>query len=369
MKGWGLLWPLAFQLVLVAYLGWMVRKIKQGKQSQDALLDELVPGTGCRWFRVHVSRPEAFSRRLKWLPFEGCGLLLDDGATVRIVSELRDGQRLDQRMPKQGLQIEWAGNSALTVRSHWLHLKGQGGELMVGADVGMNARASRDATADLFRSLLPGRPLPAQAAGDFAIDKNRAAAITTGVLLALLVLAGIDAMANDHELLSETAFAVVPLFGELAILPLLGILLALPVYWVLRRRRVPTAESAGLTFLLAVAVAVASVPVAKRLDQLLAPAAQPVAYRLVGSALLQPVQPGPPELRFPELKRYWAQFERGSEHSFMLVHGPLGLWQLDRAPLHEKTRSFYAGDDKASHQPAAASAAQSVDAGASSGRL
>ncbi len=365
MKGWSLLWPLAFQMALVAYLGWMVRRIKQGKKSQDALLDQLVPGVGCRWFRVQVSRPAAFARRLKWLPFEGCGLLLDDGNTVRVVADLLDGQRLDLRLPKQDLQIEWASGSAPLARSHWLRMKGGGAEVMVTADVGMNARASRDATADLFRSLLPERPLPAQAGGDFALDKNRAAMITTGVLLSLLVFAGVDAMANDHELMSETAFAVLPLVGELAVLPLLGALAALPLYPLLRRHRVPTAESIGLTLLTALAMALAAVPAAKRLDQLLAPAPHSVVYRLVGSTTLQPKEAGPPVLQFPELKTYWAQFKMGSEHSFMLVHGPLGLWQLDRGPFHEKTRAFYANGEKAA-QASAASAP--IDSAARSGK-
>lgn len=357
MKGL-LWWPVAFQLVLLAFMGWLARRVQLSKQRQNALLDELAPGAGCRWFRVQVSRPETFSRYLKLLPFEGPGLLIDSGEVVRVVADLWNGQRLDQTMPKQSLQIEWAVGSPIATRLQCLRLKGSGSELMVGADVGMNAHASRDATADLFRSLQPGRPLPAQAVGDFALDGNRATAIATGVLFALLFFAGVDAMANDHELLSETVFFAMPMFGELAVLPLVGVLLALPLYPILRRQRVPVAESAGLTLLIALAMALAAVPAAKRLDQLLAPEAQPVAYRLVGDTSLQPLQPGPPAGHFPELKSYWAQFERGSEHSFMLVHGPLGLWQLDRSPLHEKTRAFYGKGEKASQQQQAASASR-----------
>lgn len=353
MKGWAFWLALALQLGLVAWLGWLVHRVRLGKQRQDALLDELAPGEGCRWFRIQVSRPEAFARRLKWLPFEGSGLLLDTGDAVRVVAHLWDGERLDRLMSKAALQIEWAGGNALSNPVHWLRLKGRGDELMVAADVGMNAHASRDGTADLFRALLPGKPLPPLAMGGFALDKNRASAIATGVLLALLIFAGVDAMANDHELLSETPFAVVPLFGDLAVLPLIGVLLALPLFPVLRRHHVPMAESAGVTFLMIIAMAIAAVPFAKRLDQTLAPAAQSAAYRLVGATSLQPVQPGLPALQFPELKEYWAQFERGSEHSFMLVHGPLGLWQLDRGPLNEKTRDFYANGAKASAKPAA----------------
>lgn len=353
MKGWAFWWPLLLQLGLMAWLGWYAYKLRTGKKKQDALLDELAPGAGCRWFRVRVSRPEALARRWKTLPFEGSGLLLDTGDAVRVVADLWDGERLDRLMPRSTLQIAWTGGGILGAGPHWLRLKGSGGELLVAADAGLNAHALRDATADLFRALLPGQPLPPLALGGFALDKNRASAIATGVLLALLLLAGVDAMVNELELLSDTAFVIVPLVGELAVLPLVGLLLALPLYPLLRHRQVPVAESAGLTLLMIIAMALASVPFAKRLDQLLAPPPQARLYRLVGPTSLEPLQPGPPALQFPTLKQYWAQFERGSEHSFLLVHGPLGLWQLDREPLFEKTRAFYAEHDEAPYKPAA----------------
>jgi hypothetical protein len=288
-------------------------------------------------------------------------LLLETFEGVRVVADLWHGERLDRRVPRHALQIEWAGGGALLARPHWLRLKGGGSELMVRADVGMNFQAMRDATADLFRTLSPGRPLPDQAKRGFALEENRATAIASGVLLALLVLVGVDAMANDHELLSETPFFILPLVGELTVLPLLGALLALPLYPVLRWQRAPRAESGGLTCLMIVAMALAAVPVAKRLDQMLAPAARAVAYRLVGGSSLVPVQPGPPSVQFPELKQYWAQFEPGSEHLLMLVHGPLGLWQLDRAPLHEKTRAYYGEHPEAPRQAAASTRSSSAD--------
>lgn len=344
MKGWALWLLLALQLVLVVWTGCVAHRLRLGKQRQDALLDELAPGAGCRWFRVLVSRPEAFARRLKWLPFEGPGLLLDTGDAVRVVANLWSGERLDWLSPRSTLQIERADGGMAGIRSHWLRLKAGGGELMVAADSGMTARALPEATAELFRTLLPGQPLPSLALGGFALDKNRASAIATSVLLALLVFAGVDAMLNEHELLSEALFVV---------LPLLGVLLTLPLFPLLRRHRVPTAESAGVALLMAIAMALAVVPFTKRLDQMLAPTARSVVYRLVGATSLQPLQPGLPALQFPELKEYWAQFEQGSEHAFLLVRGPLGLWQLDRSPLHEKTRAFYASHPQAVPKPSA----------------
>lgn len=45
------------------------------------------------------------------------------------------------------------------------------------------------------------------------------------------------------------------------------------------------------------------------------------------------------------LAEYWAQREPGAGHPFTLLRGNADFWQLDLAPLYERTRGFYATRD------------------------
>lgn len=326
-------------LLMLAYLAWLVRHHRRTKRQQDALLDELAPGLapGQRWFRINLSRPAAFARRLKFLAFEAKGLLIDHGDELQAIAVLPDGARLDRRLAKESLR--WVGNAGIAAGNlHWLQIGAGDEALMITADTGFSALASREATADIVRVLAPRQPLSELARGEFALEKHAATRVAVAVMLGLLLYALGDIAFSEHQLLTRTLHAW---------LPPLAMLLALPLYPLLARRGVPGKEATWLTTLMAIMFSVASVPLAKRLDQALSAGPVATPYRLAHGALLKPVEPGPPDVSLRDVRDYWAQFEPGSIHELDIVHGPLGLWQLDRSRLNALTRDWYRREDAA----------------------
>ncbi|HEY0954066.1 MAG TPA: hypothetical protein VGE36_04865 [Roseateles sp.] len=322
-------------------LGGLLYHQRRTKQQQDALLDELLPGLAPqqRWFRVNVARQPFFARRLRMLSFEAKGLLIDLGEQLRLVAVQRDGARVEWLLPKSPESVRWDGNVGLRAGNlHWLALGVGDQAVMVSADTGLNAVASREATADLLRALLPRQPLAPSARGDFALEKNAASRLVVVVFIALLL-----AVLADHGLSEYQALHAhhVMLLGLLAV-PLWPL-----IYLYLSRRQVPGREALTLVTLLTVLLAVAVPRAALRLDQWLADAAVATPYRLAAGALLQPVQAGPPDVRLRDVSEYWAQFEPGSVHELDIVRGPLGLWQLDRRRLNAVTRAWYLRQDAA----------------------
>lgn len=332
--------------LLFALLGLVVSIVRHQrvtKRRQDGLLQELQPTLGTRrWFRVNVSRPAAYRRIFKWLPFEGKGLLVDEGDQLRLVAVLPGQPRLERLWPRQPQDVRWVGNASLGAGNlHWLAV-GSGDEgLMVCADTGMNALQSREATADILRALRPGEPLAPAALGEFALEKNRTALAVCAVFLVVLCLTLLDMAVSEHELLSPRHLYVIT-----ALLGLCG-LLSCPL---MMARQVPAREALVLSGLLAIALGGGLTRGVLRLDQWLAGGAVATDYRLEGRARLVPVQPGPPAVSLPQVRDYWDQFDPGSVHRLDIVHGPLGLWQLDRRRLNAATRDWYPRSDS----PAAA---------------
>ncbi|HEY1130929.1 MAG TPA: hypothetical protein VGF12_16100 [Roseateles sp.] len=340
------------QLVLFAatlgMLAWVALHQRRTKKHQDALLSELQASLGQqRWFRINLARPAFFDRRLRVLAFEAKGLLIDEGDRLRILAARPDGERLERTVPKQPASIRWQGNAGLrSANLHWLEI-GTGAEaVMISADTGMNALASREATADMLRALLPQQPLDAAALADFALDKHPATRLAMATLLVLLLALVGDIAVSEHQALA----AAWPL-------GLLGFgvgLAALLLYPVFIRRKVPGRESLILTVLLGAVLGGVAPRAALRLDQWLSGGPVPTSYRLVQGATLKPVEPGPPDVRLNNVREYWAQFDVGSTHQLDIVHGPLGLWQLDRSRLNGITRDWYLREDRPADRGASA---------------
>lgn len=304
------------------------------KRAQDELLQARQAELGARrWFRVNVSRPAAYRRVLKVLPFEGKGLLIEEEQQLRLVAVLRGGERLERVVPKTPENLSWLGHAGpSSVQLCWISFSHADDAVMICADTGLNPHQSREASADLLRALLPGQPLPAMALEGFALEKNRAAMTVALIFVALLCLSLLDFALSEHELLS-------PQWVYLATgSPGLVGLLVCPV---LMRARVPRGESVVLALLLAAALAGGTSRLALRLDQWLAGGAVAIEYRLEGGARLVPVTPGPPAVSLPHVSEYWGQFDAGTVHTLDIVHGPLGLWQLDRTRLNAATHAWY----------------------------
>ncbi|HEY8879729.1 MAG TPA: hypothetical protein VIN03_19320 [Roseateles sp.] len=329
----------AAALLMVGVLLRLVHHHRRTKRQQDELLNELMPGLapGQRWFRINLSRQAAFARRMKFLAFESKGLLVEHGDELRAVALLPGGERLDRCFPKDSLR--WVGNAGIAAGNlHWMSLGSGDATLMITADTGFSALASREATADMVRALTPQQPLSELARHDFALEKHAATRVAMGVMLALFVYLLADLALNEHELLNRSF--------ELWLRPL-ALLLALPVYPLLARRGVPGREATWLAVFMGIMLSGASVPLAMRVDQWLSPGPVATPYRLQWDARLVPVEPGPPAVQLRNVRAYWEQFDPGTEHSLDILHGPLGLWQLDRSRLNAVTRDWYRRGDAA----------------------
>ncbi|WP_457390245.1 hypothetical protein [Roseateles sp. P5_E1] len=311
------------------------------KNLQNRLLDEVLPKLAPqqRWFRVNLARPAYFARRMRIFGFEAKGLLIDQGDLLRIVAVQPDGGRLEQLVTKTPDAVRWRGNVGIrSANLHWLELGNGSDSIMASADTGMNAVASREATADIMRNLLPQQPLDASALADFALEKHPGALAATLSSLVLMVAALVDLTITEHQLLQPRS---------LFFLGLVAVPLGLFIYLLLARRKVPAREAWALSGLMVCGLAIAAPGTAMRLDQWLSGGALATPYRLVSGAHLEPVEPGPPEVTLNHVREYWAQFEPGSVHELDIVHGPLGIWQLDRSRLNALTREWYRREDDA----------------------
>lgn len=325
--------------LIVAVIGVVVtltvyRKTKRAKAAQDKFVQSLSREESASWIRVRIARPDFFQRRLKLVGFESSGILVNAADRVRLLTEFEDGERLDKTLPKQNLGLQWIGNPGLgSSNMHWISLGQEQDRLMISADTGFNAVQSREATADICRRIDPNFRLPDAATTDFALEKNNASLFVLALMLAMVVYAFVDGIiVNDNELLQ---------LGPLAwFLPVLA-LLFVPVYFGLVRNKVPSRESLVLSMLCTSAFSLAFVPLAMRVDQSLAGAPKSYEYKLVGKTHLLPVTAGLPDLNFREAKEFWAQYDKDSIHRFSLIHGPLGLWQLDRTELLPRMQAFY----------------------------
>ncbi len=326
---------LAFVVAMLTLATMMFMKIRHTKASQNRLLQSLNGGDYNNWFRIRVARPSYFRRRLKLIGFESSGILANADDHVRLLAEFgRDG-KFDMTYPKSDLQLEWIGNPSLaSANMHWMSIGHAENRLLISADTGFNAVQSREATADICRMIVPSFRLPDAARADFALEKNHASLGAMVVFFALLAFAVIDGMLlNPYKLVKAG--------GSVWFFPAL-LVFAAPAYFALVRHRVPSRESLALSMLLVVSLTVAFVPALKRIDQALSTdGLQSYEYTLAENARLEAVSSDVPALHFSGTREYWAQFEPGSSHRFELLHGPLGMWQLDRRELDRKTRAFY----------------------------
>jgi hypothetical protein len=322
---------LLFIVLMFATLG---NHMRRSKRFQDEIIRSLKnAGTGT-WFRIYLSRPAHFAKRLKFIGFEARGVLVNADGHIRIIAQLQSGEKIDSIVEKDKLALRWLGNAGLgSSNLHWFAIGTGTDELIVSADTGMIAVQSRQATADICRIIAPRFDLPEGAASEFALEKNPA---SLAMLISFFVLIGfgiIDGAFVDRYQLIKPA-------SVLRFLPAF-MLLMVPCYWILTRYRVPSRESLVLSLLVFVGIAVAYIPTLQRVEQLLAQEGQTYAYTLKSGATLESVIPGPPPLKFSAYMEYWSQFKPGSTHQFKLVHGPLRLWQLDRSTLDQEFKHYY----------------------------
>lgn len=319
--------PLLVMLVLLFV------RMQAMKRTQDAMVRNLDPASG-DWYRINVSRPGFFARRLKLTAVEGRGLLIKAPDHVRIIAAVGDSERIDLRVARDRIMLRWLGNIGLASGGlHWISINANGRELMLSADTGFNALQSREASADLCRRIDPKFRLPDDARHDFALDKNPASLLVVIGFFLLLAYALLDGMFINPYIqldLGRSAYG----FAALA-------LFSLPCYAFLSKSNVPSREALVLSQLLVIGLAAAYVPVIKRIDLALGGAHwQAVAFVKKSDTRYEARSPGPPAIYVPTHKAYWKQFHTGDTYLFDVIHGPLGIWQMDPRKAEDAARRY-----------------------------
>ena len=318
---------------------------RRQKREQDSIVEGL---RGSRFWRVAISRPDHLKTLWKINTIQALAVLIDEGDDLRLRGSWSSGgEDFNMIIPRQSARVSLDENSSLTAGNlAWLRLQRPDGDLMMAADTGLNAANSREALVDLVRNAFPAYPLDAKAGADFALDKNRRSMIVVVLFFLLLAFAALDTYVFSGYELIDSQFVqllVNPtlLIGGTAVFVTVVVL----TYRHLVAGKVPARESLALSALLLAAIALAAFPALKRIDQVLAAnISLNYKYTVVDSVVhLAPVDAsqGLPQLRFARAPEYWAQFPVGSEVTIPLLHGPIGLWQLDHARFDPPILSFY----------------------------
>ncbi|MDA8521617.1 hypothetical protein [Acidovorax sp. NCPPB 4044] len=339
-----LLFALA-QLVLLAVMLPLFFRYRSMKRRQDSLVQSL---KGQRFWRINVARPRFFERWLRLLAFEGKGVLIAEGDhSVRIKGFWnKDGRAFDVLIDLRQSRAQWLGNRTLRSGNlHWGQLTTPRGEILFTADTGMNALLSREALADIFRAVFTELELTEEQTQDFALEKNPRSRVVMVLFFALLFFALIDTfVVSRFELTDAQIFRILrhPLTWAGTLVS--GVLVWLLTYRQLLGGGVPARESQALTGLLVTVLLLSALPVAKRIDQVLADApAKNYDYRITGVARLEPADPrlGLPPMTFPRAKEFWSQYPTDSTYPIPYLRGPMGLWQLDHEAFDAPIRAFY----------------------------
>ena len=348
----GLMWmQFALLIFVLATLLMVLRKNRRTKNEQDKLVDAL---HGVRYWRVNLARESFYQKWLRFMPFEAKGVLIDEGDALRIKGHwLKEKSAFDSRFEKSQCHVQWLGNRSIKAGNlYWAKLITERGTLLFSADTGINAQASREALADLFRSAFPEFPLSSEQTSDFALEKNRRS-LSLLLIMAALGAGGVFNQFFASSWLELTDDQLAKILSYPFTLPLVllisgGFVWCLYLYLI--KGRVPSRESIALSLLMSLILLATAIPVAKRVDQVLAGSvSENQIYRVKKAGILEPVasDKGLPMLRFPRSRDYWEQFPEGTEYPIPFVHGPLGLWQLDHSQFDPPLLAFYEKQEKA----------------------
>lgn len=313
--------------ILLAIL--LRRRLVLQKLLRDHAPDDLL----AHWNLQVLTADAVDGHHIRQLRSARPGVLLQNMDGFRLVMQAADGsvqdQLLDQaRLGSLSLEDLLYGARVLPALSLG---EGEQRQWLILQDV-HTLDARRTASMSLLQRLQPDREPTVIQRSAFAMEKNSAARLVVAALGLLWGYALIDGIfINKNQLLNYT--------------PLLWLALpALLAGWLSRRylahASVPQAETRSLSVLLAISVVLAGVPLAKRVDAWAAGSARPLQFQLQADATLVPLQAGIPVIDQGHQYHFWQQFEPGSTHQLHLIHGPLGLWQLDMSPLESRLQEF-----------------------------
>lgn len=186
----------------------------------------------------------------------------------------------------------------------------------------------------LVRYLRERGVVPVSAAGteiaNFALERNPRAAAAAIAIIAVLLYAFADIVANSETYLMAPPYWAFALGGALA-----GVL-AFP--W-LRRGHVPAAVNGGLAAMLALVVAVAMFPLLLRINQVTdRHGLQSFAYTFMPPGAFAATDAHMPDIELARFNTYWEELKPGALRMFSIRRGGLGFYQIDLAPLYEEIR-------------------------------
>lgn len=314
------------------YAFWQAGLLTSMLRVQDKLVATWPKGA--RWHRVGLRRPEDFVRHFRMCPFQARAVLIEERTYLRLLGEFNDGETFDFRFTHDTMQVHWMGNRALgSSNLHWFMLSDNGRSVILTADTNTGTLNSRQATVDIVRMIAPSYALPELATHGFRIETSLPALSILLLTFVILFLAAFEGFVwNPYSLVG--------------ILPVIHLVLIAPpfvlaAYFFMLHHTVPSSNAMTLAAVFGLGIMVAGTPVLMRLDQFLdTDGPQPYTYTLGERSQLHAIGSDAPSLKVRQHSLYWNQIKRGSQYELTLIHGPLGLWQVDLRPLKEKYAAF-----------------------------
>ena len=255
--------------IVLVQLGLVLALFMQ-RRAQKAVQDRIVAALphGIRFWRVALSHGSHLSRVWRLGPVQSLGVLVDEGTQVRLTGRWRGADTdFEVVLPKLAPhQPQWRGPYSLRAgQMAWASFPCPEGDVMVAVDTGLQTLGSREALADMLRSVYPDLVLPDRAGQEFALEKHKGTLLAMGLMLALFVFAIVDTFVISRFELIDAQIA--QLMRSPVVLASYGgwlLLVGVVVFAALRKASVPPRESYGLAILMALAVALATPPVIKR---------------------------------------------------------------------------------------------------------
>ena len=328
---------------LIWYSSW---RNLQLKKIQDEAVSVI---KGRHFWRINIAKPEFLKSVWKILPFQGKGVLIDEGEQLRIKGYwLKEKQHFEWVLNKEQAQAEWLDNGSLTsAKVYWASLSTGQQQVVFSSDTGLSAVSSRQALADIFRVAFPDVVLDESKTKGFALEKN-----WRSLGVALLFFAMVLGLLLNQ--LFNTRFEMI----ESQLIKLLtspwvwmGALLTAGLTWYFVYRflisgKVPARESWALSALMMGVTLVAALPIVTNLDRFFAQTpTQNYSYVLLDRYPrfeAEDKDKALPPLKFLRSSDYWQQFELGSKHPMPLLQGASGVWYLDHEKFDPPLLDFYA---------------------------
>jgi hypothetical protein len=335
-------------LVVLAVTVWVVIRQRKIARIQNSLVKDL---GGKRFWRIALASDAYLKSWTRTTPFEATGVLIDEGETLRIRSYWhRTGHSKEAVVQRSDLELEYLGDKDIRRgKFHWASMRFKGKEMYFVVDTGFDIQRSGPAMQDLFLAAFPDFPIAQEKTQEFALESNRASIVAMVMFFGLLVFSAIDTFGlNPYELTDHQLAAIAwnP-FTLLLGLPAIAAI-GFASHAALKQAAIPSRESVALSVLLLVALGLSALPIAKRIDQWLAPAQQNQMYRILDDKHLEAVDSslGLPPLRYRRLSEFWAAQPKDKPYPIPMIRGPLGLWQINRDDFAKPVNAFYEEYDK-----------------------